>query len=712
MPELLQSFLIFVGLHLLLFTTANTVIWRFFESELRDVFDWLILFFVVTAAAVLLIMGFIGFLDYFSLLPQVLGTALCLLLFALPIPFLGRHFRLGPFAAWNMFRQLLFRQHRSGGHQWIWAVFGFLILFGAIELFNAFIQFPWEYDTIAYHMPIVVEWIQQHSLWDVFYAAWGGPLGYYPSNHELMVSWLVLPFGHDYLANLMNFWIIALMVVVTYKIMREMGVGDFLSWLAGALVMVMPIFLRQMGTGQVDMLMALGVVISWYYFLRSYKRQDGLLLFPVLFSMAIMLGTKYLSVVYILPLLVIFFFLAGAWRKTHRLWWLWFLLVLGTLGSMWYWRNLILTGNPIFPADVRIGDLVLFQGYTGLTERIQELSLWNRLTEHGEYREWVTAMITETGWHLYLVVMAYVLLVIEMIYKLLFSHMERGEGKFYTLMLFFLPAYWYLYFITPYTASMMNHNVRYAMPWLMLAMIMVVYVVHKLRASQQPFVIALMGVLWWQFLVTVPSQRSGDQAFLELRFVYENPTLFALLFFTFLFAFLFFDVWRKRLWWRHGLLVLSLAVGFFFLQQAVVVRSDLRNESWQHKYDFPLMKAYEWLDHNVSDDVVIANSLNPLYYPLYGENLMRRVRYININDCRDCDYYRYQQKGQTLRENADYDAWKANLKAFGAEYLVLGYSIRDGLEDVLPYELDWVAEHPESFDPVFEQDGVGVYEIL
>jgi len=99
------------------------------------------------------------------------------------------------------------------------------------------------------------------------------------------------------------------------------------------------------------------------------------------------------------------------------------------LGSIWYWRNLILTGNPIFPAEVAIGDWVIFQGYTGLTERIQELSLWNRFTEGDQSSEWFAAMTKETGWHLYLVIFAYVLLVVETIYKMLFSKMQRGGGK-------------------------------------------------------------------------------------------------------------------------------------------------------------------------------------------------------------------------------------------------------------------------------------------
>src|SRR5690606_17423233 len=564
----------------------------------------------------------------------------------------------------------------------------------------------------AYHMPIVVEWLQAGSLWEIFYAVWGGPLGYYPSHHELLLSWLILPFGNDYLANLLNFPIIAMTVIVIYKTLREMNVEPFLSWLAGALVMVMPIFLRQLGTGQVDVLMALGVFISWYYFLRTYKRRDGVLLIPLLLNLALMLGTKYLAIIYSIPILVVFFFLHGFWRKTHRFWWLWFLLILGTIGSMWYWRNLLLTGNPLFPASVHIGDWMLFEGYTGLTERIQELSLWHRVTESGQWTEWLQAMIKETGWHMYLVVIAYALLVLEMLSKLLFTRMKRGEGKIYTLMLFFLPAYWYLYFTAPYTASMMEHNVRYAMPWLMLSMLMVVYVVYKLGAARKGLVIGLMGIILWQFLTLVTAVRSGNELFLELSYVSLHKGLFFMLFMILLLAFLSFDAWRKHYARRYVFIGLTCVIAFVFFQQAGEARGLLRETSWQQKYSFPLMKAYEWIDEHVPPNAVIANSLNPFYYPLYGPELQRKVRYININACGECDYFTYHQQGMSVRDNANYDSWRENLRRAGVDYLVLGYSIRDGLEDVYPYELEWVGQHPSDFLLEFEAEGVFVYKVV
>lgn len=719
MFELLVPSLHFFGLTFLLVSTANMMIWSWFADEMRGMFDWLIMMYLFVLSGILVVMGSIGFVDQFNLAWMWLGTSfqfVVIFCFAWwksdergSVSSALRHF--WSLLAWDRLRELVYRQKEGESRDWIWSLFGFLVVFGLLEMFHAFVHFPWEYDTIAYHMPIIVEWIQSGSLWEVFYAVWGGPLGYYPSHHELLLTWFMLPFGSDGLVSLFNFAVVAVLIVVMYKILREMGVKEFLAWMASALVMVMPIFLRQVGTGQVDMLMALGILMAWYYFLRTYKRGDGQLFIPMCLVLALTLGTKYLAIIYLIPLLLVFLIFARNWKQASRWWFLWFLVILGSIGSMWYWRNLILTGNPLFPADVSFGSFTLFEGYKGLTERIQELSLWYRVTESGEWAEWLAAMVKETGWHLYLVLVAYVLLVVEMMSKLLTGTLKRGEGKVYTLMLFFLPTYWYLYFIAPYTASMMEHNVRYAMPWLMLAMIMVVYVVHKLGAARKFFVMALMGVIWWQFLKLLTSTRSGVQPFLEFGYVQDYPGLFVFLLGLLLLGFLLFECWRKRSLWRYPLVLLFLGMSVVFLGQADEVRSEIRAETWQHKYDFSIMKIYEWLDENAPADATVANSLNPLYYPLYGEKLSRKVRYVNINSCTDCDYYGYHQRGMTVRDQADYGAWKKNLELFGADYIVLGYSIKNGLEGVRPYELEWVEEHVDDFEELFRDGEVAVYKL-
>ncbi|MDZ4217386.1 MAG: hypothetical protein U1C97_03680, partial [Candidatus Gracilibacteria bacterium] len=57
-------------------------------------------------------------------------------------------------------------------------------------------------------------------------------------------------------------------------------------------------------------------------------------------------------------------------------------------------------------------------------------------------------------------------------------------------------------------------------------------------------------------------------------------------------------------------------------------------------------------------------------------------------------------------------AWKRNLSEAKVEYLVLGYSFPEGLENVYPFELEWVKEYPEDFEMVVEDDGVFIYQVV
>lgn len=713
MNDLLSSFLIFVGLHFLLFLTVNTVVWRYFEDEIRDVSDWVMLMFIFAVSEILLILGVIGFVGQLNLAAVVIGTGVCFLLGGVRFRFLGPLFYLGSREALSKLRHLFFR---SSGHgkEWLLAVFAFLILYGGIELFNAFLQYPWEYDTIAYHLPIAIEWLKSQSLWTIFYAVFGGPLGYYPAHHELLTTWFMLPFQNDYLANIPNFGIAFVSVITLIKFLKELEIDDFLSALGAALLLVMPIFLRQIGTSQVDFMVALSVLMSFYFLLRTFKRKDGVLLFPVLLSAAALLGTKYSALMYILPIIAVFFLLARYWSRSSRWWFVWFFLILGTIGSMWYWRNFALTGNPVFPAEVKFGETVIFSGYQDFSERIEKLSLWSKFSDSDKFLQWLYVMKEETGWHLYLVILAYAVLILELILKLYFSTLKKGEGKLFTLMLFFLPVYWYLYVITPYTASMMIHNVRYAMPWLMLSIILVMVVVAKLPVLKKPITIGLLGLLLWQFLNLMGATRLGLQKFLDTSLISAYPWVFLLFLITIAFGFLFFELWRKKSRLRVIPLVLFTLVGFLFFEEATVARSETRHVLWQRKYQFPLMKTYEWLDKNVPQDAVIANTLNPLYYPLYGEGLGRKVGYVNINNCSGCDYFDYQNRGTTngLRDQPSYPAWRKNLSDFGAQYLVIGYSISEGLEKVTPVEQQWVKEHPEEFALEFNSGDASVYRVM
>jgi 4-amino-4-deoxy-L-arabinose transferase-like glycosyltransferase len=651
--SLLFQFLVYVLLHFFALSTANVLVWRVAESEMRDLFDWVLMVSVFFMGEILMVLFVLGFLNLLTL-PWVFAVVLGL--------YLGSYFFGRQINVWEKVRYLIYKAGGEWKHEGTIGVFGFLVLYSGAEFFNSLVQFPWEYDTISYHMPIVIEWLQTGSLWTIFYAVWGGPLGYYPTNHELFVLWQLLPFGADYLANVVNFGVMFGLILVVYKILREMKVSKFLSWLAGALVMIMPVFLRQVGTGQVDLFMTFGIMLVLYYLFRSFKRNDGTLMHPLLISFALMLGTKYLSIVYIIPLAVLYFLLYKNWRHESKRWIYWSVFWVGIVGSLWYWRNLILASNPIFPAQLDLLGVTLFEGYHGLMERIQGLSLWVKIQQPGGWSEWFAAMYKEAGPQVYLVIGAYVLLLFEYFNKILFHRLERGEGRIFTIMLFLVPAYWYLYFIAPYTASMMEQNVRYAMPLLTMAMVMVVYAVEKLEHFKKVLVVGLVGLVWWEFLGLVVSDRAGTQRFMDIMWIDEYQSAFWMMILVVVFLVLFFEVWRRKSMTRYVILLIAFLMSFSFFEKTTEIRDEIRHVSWQRQYEaFPIFEAYEFLDRAAANrkaetgkPMIVANTLNPVYYPLYGPRIDRHVRYVNVNECEDCNYYDYHRQKRGVRSEPNY----------------------------------------------------------
>src|SRR3972149_4786172 len=99
MKELVQQYLIFIVVNLVLLATANSLVWRYYENELNDVFDWLIMMFLFAVAEILVILALAGFLGELNLTAMIWGVIVCFGFGGVRIPFLGRYFSLGALGA-------------------------------------------------------------------------------------------------------------------------------------------------------------------------------------------------------------------------------------------------------------------------------------------------------------------------------------------------------------------------------------------------------------------------------------------------------------------------------------------------------------------------------------------------------------------------------------------------------------------------------------
>jgi hypothetical protein len=114
------------------------------------------------------------------------------------------------------------------------------------------------------------------------------------------------------------------------------------------------------------------------------------------------------------------------------------------------------------------------------------------------------------------------------------------------------------------------------------------------------------------------------------------------------------------------------------------------------------------------DGARVAYAGTNLPYFLLGPGMKNRVRYVNVNEHRDWLMHDYHREAVAAgrpnwpgdmpgwdREEQDYDAWLANLRADRIELLVVA---RHNVGETWPIERQWAERHPDQFTPLYGQE--------
>lgn len=624
-------------------------------------------------------------------------------------------------------------------------LFSILILFSPIifllfaKAFNAALQIPLEYDSIAYHLPFVSKWLQTGTLNDLYYSAFAGPISYYPSNYELLDLWTFLPFKNDFFANLINFPLFAILVIVIWRILRNFGIGKNTALISMAIPFYMPIFLHQAGLPLVDLFFVLLFAIS-IFFLQEIslhrekdKNYSDFFLFGL--SIGLFIGTKYLGLVYGAPLILL---LAGiafyqAKNKKIKLSKAGFITIVGILftGSFFYIRNWIDSGNPLFPVDLNLFGLKILDGYkgAGVNEMLTNTSLWTNLNTFSEVKGKIISFFYITGPYGLISIVLPAVIVIYLICNFLYGRIIKKifiKSESLTLLLLgiALLAYFYLYLKAPYTHRDFFPNIRYAMPFLLLGVLGTATIIQKLSFLKPLFYLLTIFNFVGSFLFLIfspPEQISyTDRIFLNYSILleYKVPLLIlsiSLIAFLYALRIVLSSIRNKNLKYRVIcclLLFASLIGTFKFIKFASDEREKLR-EYWTSSYFgedqtlIDIISASEWFNKNAPDAKIAYSGFNFHYY-LYGRNLNREVDYVNINECTYCKYVDYKNSENSIRRDPHYQNWLENLGKMGKDYLIVNPLSTKGVRS---YEFEWANENPDNFKKTFSANDVYVYKI-
>ena len=77
----------------------------------------------------------------------------------------------------------------------------------AFVLLNGLFVFPKDWDSLAYHIPLVDQWLLAQSLYAPHGSHWS-----HPGNYELLGLWAVAPFSGDFVIALANLPVVLLLV--------------------------------------------------------------------------------------------------------------------------------------------------------------------------------------------------------------------------------------------------------------------------------------------------------------------------------------------------------------------------------------------------------------------------------------------------------------------------------------------------------------------
>jgi hypothetical protein len=271
--------------------------------------------------------------------------------------------------------------------------------FVLLALAVTFLNPPVLDDSVRYHIVNAAQVLNSGSIRGLPFSQPGDGSGTAPGNGTLLLLLVLLPFHNASLAGTPNLFVSALIVAVIGLLVREMGRNMATGSVCGlVLVTSWGYFGWQIGSAYDDSLALFGIVAGVTFALRGSRSRELRWLAVAGACFGLALGTK---AAYILPTFValsVAAWLTDALVHPHRL--AMILIPAVSLAAVWYLRNWVDAGDPVYPEAVRLGPITLFSGLrSSSTWRVVAQSLIGGLLHgHGiTAAEWWRTAVIEFG---------------------------------------------------------------------------------------------------------------------------------------------------------------------------------------------------------------------------------------------------------------------------------------------------------------------------
>jgi hypothetical protein len=555
-------------------------------------------------------------------------------------------------------------------------------------------------DAMTYHAPAVVHWLQSGRLgllpvWFFNPANTFSPLG-----GSTFIAWLMAPLeGDDVLARAVQGPPLFLLFLAMVQVGRGVGLSPIVAALLAAAAAVSRPFSSEIMAPRDDVFLAafIGAAVAGC---SSQALRDRVGAVRIGLALGLAAATKY-TFLFAAPalLLVVDAPVRAGW--TRRQW----LIAAGmalVVAGPWYLRNLLLTGNPLYPVRVTaFGHAIL----PGLFEPLRSMRLRTLAGMRGAV---VGGAAHEGAFHgppaglFWLLVIGWVAAVALRWREALRVPLMRAcvLGLPLCLGLFLLKA--------PYA------EVRFVFPALGL-----LFVAAGLALSSRPWLymvnIAFAAVLlavsvWTSYEYKVGISQIASSAIVVAALAAGIAVV-------------------NRRWGSGGgsrVIAYEALAGLLLLSQQIYVYwpsyvkgyGETKPQFWKTQY-IGFAEAWKYVNENVPATATLAYANTYLLYPLYGTPPTRRLLYVpvrrDVTDFLHLPVFPHPVPGEEvdktaselLCEKPDHDIWLRRLLDSRADYLFIarGQAVTD------PPELGFTTDDPQHFTQVYSDDGAVIYQV-
>jgi hypothetical protein len=367
------------------------------------------------------------------------------------------------------------------------------------------------------------------------------------------------------------------------------------------------------------------------------------------------------------------------------------------LAGPWYLRNVVLTGNPLFPLDVKVAGVTVFKGLfaTARSEQLRSVSaVWEVLTHK----------------HQSLPVWPFVLMALGLIGAALAAfRMRRMKSEPLVRVCVLGPVGGLVFFVatSPYA------EVRFLYPALVLAY----------AAAGVAIAVWVPGGVAAQVVVAVlfylPSALTGFEM-QHLDDLNGGAMLFSIVVLPAVWAWGRWPRYRRALLQFGGLAIALVYAGCVYVQWAAHMAGvrEVAMVFYKQQYG-PAADVWEFVRKELPPDEPLAYANTYLVHPLSGFDHRRRVMYVptrrGVTHVHDLPHLDAPQTGESLVKAiaavtvAEPDArqWLERLFASGATHLVVFN------KEVVanPPELEMVAANADRFERVFANEAGVVFRL-